>query len=132
MFSVLVIESNEFFRKSFAGVLRDCMPSVAVEETADGSEAIAQIARNVPDMVFVDLRLPDRNGLELTKEIKAKHPETKVGIISNLDLPEYRTFASRYGADYFLDKASLSGTQVIALIEDVLLHKLPEGAPAVP
>jgi DNA-binding NarL/FixJ family response regulator len=126
MLSVLLIENNAYFRKSFAGVLRSYMPSVAIEESDDGNEAIIKIDQNVPDLVFVDLRLPGKNGLELTKEIKARHPQTKVGIISILDLPEYRTFASRYGADYFLDKTSLSGTQLIALIEDVLLHKLPE------
>jgi DNA-binding NarL/FixJ family response regulator len=124
MFSILIIESNEFFRESFAGVLRNYLPAVAIEETGDGNEAIEKIDRNVPDIIFVDLRLPGKNGLQLTKEIKARHPEIKVGIISNLDLPEYRTVASDYGADYFLDKASLSGTQVIALIEDVLHHKL--------
>lgn len=123
MFSVLIIESNEFFRESFTGVLRNYMPAVAIEEMGDGNEAIEKIDRNVPDIIFIDLRLPGKNGLELTKEIKARHPEIKVGIISNLDLPEYRSFASDYGADYFLDKASLSGTEVIALIEDVLLHK---------
>ena len=124
MFSILIIESNEFFRESFAGMLRNYMPAVAIEETGDGNEAIEKIDRNVPDIIFVDLRLPGKNGLQLTKEIKARHPEIKVGIISNLDLPEYRTFVSDSGADYFLDKASLSGAQVIALIEEVLHHKM--------
>jgi DNA-binding NarL/FixJ family response regulator len=126
MFSVLLIEGNEYFRKSFAGVLRSYLPSVVIEESDDSNEAINKIDQNVPDLVFVDLNLPGKNGLEVTKEIKARHPQTKVGIISILDLPEYRTFAARYGADYFLDKASLSGTQLIALIEDVLLHQMPE------
>ncbi len=126
MFSLFLIDGNEYFRKSFAGVLRSYLPSVAIEESDDGNEAINKIDQNVPDLVFVDLSLPGKNGLEVTKEIKARHPHTKVGIISIFDLPEYRTFALRYGADYFLDKASLSGTQLIALIEDALLHKLSE------
>ena len=124
MFSILVIEENEFFRKSLAGVLKDSMPAIAIEESGDGEEAIAKIDLSVPDIVLVDLRLRGRNGLELTKEIKARYPETKVGIISNFDQPEYRSFASQSGADFFLDKASLCGNQVIMLIEGVLFHKL--------
>lgn len=124
MFSILIVEANEFFRESFIGVLRNHMPAVAVEETGNGDEAIARIDRNVPDIIFVDLRLPGKNGLELTREIKARHPEIKVGIMASHDLPEYRMFASNYGADYFLDRASLSGSQLIALVEDALQHKL--------
>lgn len=70
MFSVLVVEENEFFRKSLAGVLKNSMPAIAIEETGDGDEAIAKIDLRVPDIVLVDLRLRGKNGLELTKEIK--------------------------------------------------------------
>jgi DNA-binding NarL/FixJ family response regulator len=120
MFSVLVIENNEFFRKSFTDMLKSHMPSLAIEETGDGDEAIEKIDSKVPDIIFVDIRLPGKNGLELAKEIKTKYPETKIGIFSHLDLPEYRTRATKCGADYFLNKSSLSGTEIIGLIENLV------------
>jgi DNA-binding NarL/FixJ family response regulator len=123
VFSVLVIENNEFFRKSFTGILKSYMPTLAIEETGDGTEAIKKIDSKVPDIIFVDIRLPDINGLELTKAIKTKHPETKIGVFSNLDLPEYRLTASKCGADYFLDKSALSGAEVVAMIEEVVCSK---------
>jgi DNA-binding NarL/FixJ family response regulator len=125
MFSVLVIENNEFFRKSFAGMLKSHIPALTIEETGDGSEAIEKIDSNVPDIIFLDIRLPGKNGLELTKEIKTRYPETKIGIFSNLDLPEYRMSVSRCGADYFLNKSSLSCTEIVALIEDLVVSKGP-------
>jgi DNA-binding NarL/FixJ family response regulator len=125
MFSVLVVENNEFFRKSFAGMLKSHMPALKIEETGDGSEAIEKINSNVPDIIFLDIRLPGKNGLELTKEIKNRYPETKIGIFSNLDLPEYRMSASRCGADYFLNKSSLCCTEIVALIEDLVVSKGP-------
>lgn len=123
MFSVLVIENNEFFRKSFAGMLKSHIPALVIEDTGDGNDAIEKIDSKVPDIIFLDLRLPGKNGLELTKEIKTRHPETKIGIFSNLDLPEYRMSASRCGADYFLDKTSLCCNDIVALIEGLLVRK---------
>lgn len=117
MFSVLVIENNEFFRKSFTGMLKSHLPALAIEETGDGNEAIEKIGSKIPDIIFLDIRLPGKNGLELTREIKTRYPETKIGIFSNLDLPEYRATASKCGADYFLDKSSLCCAEILALIE---------------
>lgn len=125
MFSVLVIENNEFFRKSFAGMLKSHLPALVVEDIGDGTDAIEKIASRVPDIIFLDLRLPGINGLELTREIKTRHPETKIGIFSNLDLPEYRMSASRCGADFFLDKSSLCCTEIVALIQGLLVSRSP-------
>jgi DNA-binding NarL/FixJ family response regulator len=120
MFLVLVVENNEFFRKSFAGMLKSHIPALVIEDTGDGRDAIEKIASRVPDIIFLDLHLPGKNGLELTREIKTRHPETKIGIFSNLDLPEYRMSVSRCGADYFLDKSSLCCTEIVSLIEGLL------------
>lgn len=123
MFSVLVIEKNEFFRKSFTGMLKNYLPSLAIEESDNESEAREKIESSVPDLIFVDIRLPGKNGLELTKEIKKSHPKTKIGVFSNLDLPEYRVTASRCGADYFLNKSALSCAEIVGLIEDLFLER---------
>lgn len=123
MISILIIEKNEFFRKSFTGMLKNRLPSLEIEESDNEIEATEMIESSVPDLIFVDIRLPGKNGLELTKEIKKRHPETKVGIFSNLDLPEYRVTASRCGADYFLNKSALSSAEIVGLIEDLYLKK---------
>ena len=74
MLSVLVIENNEFFRKSFAGMLKSHVPALAIDETGDGDEAFEKIDSIVPDIIFLDIRLPGKNGLELAKEIKTRYP----------------------------------------------------------
>lgn len=123
MLSVLLIENNELFRKSFSVMLKSHIPALVIEDMGDGKEALEKIERKVPDIIFLDLRLPGKNGLELTKEIKTRHPETKIGILSTLDLPEYRMIASRCGADYFLDKTSLCCNDILALVEGLLASK---------
>jgi len=72
------------------------------EETGDGNEAIEKIGSKIPDIIFLDIRLPGKNGLELTREHKNEvSGNENRHFFSNLDLPEYRTTASKCGADYF-------------------------------
>ena len=54
-----------------------------------------------PDMIFIDIQLPDKDGLELTRMIKARHPNAIIVILSNYDLTEYRETAYRNGANYY-------------------------------
>lgn len=123
MSSVLIVENNEFFRKSFSQILKMHLPSLSIVDTADGQEALQLIDAKRPDMVFMDIRLPGRNGLELTKEIKDSYPDIVVSIFTNYDIPEYRETASQYGADHFLLKDSLSGVEIAAMIVAALSSK---------
>lgn len=117
--SILVVENNDFFRHSFKEILKMYIPSLAIEESSDGSDAIAIISRRFPDMVFMDIRLPGQNGLELTRQIKSRYPDLVVSIFTSYDLPEYRKIAQEYGADQFLLKDAMTGAEIAALIKEV-------------
>ena len=95
--SVLIVENNEFFRRSFKEILKMYIPSLSVDESADGSDALTKINQSFPDVVFMDIRLPGRNGLDLTREIKDHHPNLVISIFTSYDLPEYRKIAEEYG-----------------------------------
>lgn len=123
MSSVLIVENNEFFRHSFKEILKMYIPSLSVEESADGSDALAKIDKTSPDIVFVDIRLPGRNGLELTREIKDHHPNIVVNIFTSYDLPEYRKSAEECGADQFLLKDAFSGAEIAAMVKAVIDRK---------
>lgn len=120
MLSILVVENHEFFRKSFADLVKCYLPDVTVEDTGDDAEAVLKMDAQVPDVVFLDIRLPGRNGLELAREIKSKYPHVKIGIFSYCDLPEYRAKAFHNGADYFLNKESLSSVEILGLLRSLL------------
>jgi DNA-binding NarL/FixJ family response regulator len=127
MSSVLIIENNDFFRQSFKEILKMYIPSLSVSESADGSDALKKIAQMSPDVIFMDIRLPGINGLELAREIKGQHPNVVVSIFTSYDLPEYRVIAKKYGADHFLLKDTLSGAEIAAMIKSVIAKKRNRG-----
>jgi DNA-binding NarL/FixJ family response regulator len=77
-----------------------------IEEEPDGRDLINKIDSFHPKIVFMDIRLPGENGLELTKKIKKHYPGIIIIILTSYDLPEYRQAARESMADYFVPKSS--------------------------
>jgi DNA-binding NarL/FixJ family response regulator len=123
MSSVLIVENNDFFRRSFKEILKMYIPSLSVDESVDGSDALTKINQSLPDVVFMDIRLPGKNGLELTREIKGHHPNQVISIFTSYDLPEYRKVAKENGANHFLLKGALSGAEIAAMVKAVIEKK---------
>jgi CheY-like chemotaxis protein len=118
-FNVLVVEDNARFRQLLKELLRDRFPSIDIYEAADGNEALEKVEAFHPDLIFMDIRLPGENGLDLTKKIKARYPDVVVIILTGYDLPEYRN-ASQQCADYFFSKDSATTETIIALVQSLL------------
>ena len=101
---ILIVEDNPFFLKFLKETLRSRFPSLEILEASEGVGALKKIETSSPDIILMDLRLPGENGLELTKKIKAQHPDIKVVMITNYDLPEYREAAYQSKVDHFVTK----------------------------
>jgi len=119
----LIVEDNATFRKTFREVLCKKFPSMVVEEAMDGVDATEKVETFLPDLVFMDVRLPGESGLELTKKIKVSHPEINIIILTNYNLPEYRKAAFDSGADDFVVKESLNSAAIEALVKSIFLDK---------
>ncbi len=115
---VLIVEDSALFRKLFKDALHDRFPSVEIYEAVNGEEALLQVETFRPNLIFMDIRLPGENGLELTQKVKARYPNLIVTILTGHDLPEYRESSSRY-ADYFFSKASTS-ENIFTLVKSIL------------
>ena len=119
MLKTLIVEDSATFRKTFKDALCKRYTSMVTEEALDGTEAMQKIRTFLPDLVFMDIRLPGESGLELTQRIKASHPEIAIVILTAYDLPEYREAAYDGGADAFIPKSSLNLADIAALIESI-------------
>lgn len=126
--SILVVENNDFFRRSFKEILKMYIPSLSVAESADGSDVFAKISRTMPDMIFMDIRMPGKSGLELTREIKSRYPDLVISIFTSYDHPEYRKIAQECGADHFLLKDALTGAEIAAMVKRVVDEKKKKSA----
>ena len=103
---ILIVEDNAFFLQFFRETLHSRFPSLEIFEAADGKEAMQKIKALQPEAIFMDVRLPGENGLELTQKIKTQYPNIIVVIVTNYDLPEYRKAAYESRADHFISKDS--------------------------
>jgi CheY-like chemotaxis protein len=118
-FKVLIVEDSALFRRLLKETLNERFPSIDIHEAADGDEALQEIETSRPDLIFMDIRLPGENGIELTKKLKTRYPDIIVIILTGYDLPEYRELSCQY-ADYFFSKDSLTTENLFALVQSIL------------
>lgn len=107
-FRILIVDDSDPFRQTVKQSLQMSFPTVAIDEAADGGAVLRKVDAFLPDLIFMDIKLPGVNGLELTKKVKTAHPNITIFILTSYDMPEYRGAAFQYGADRFLAKASLN------------------------
>ncbi|MFG2531009.1 response regulator [Streptomyces sp. NPDC048516] len=103
---VLIADDQAMIRGSFA-VLLNAQPDIEVVGEADnGAEAVRQVAERAPDVVLMDIRMPELDGLEATRRITGSGSLTKILMLTTFDLDEYVYEALRAGASGFLLKDS--------------------------
>jgi DNA-binding NarL/FixJ family response regulator len=114
---VLIADDQALVRAGFR-LLIDVTPDlVAVGEAGDGTEAVAMARRELPDVVLMDIRMPELDGIGATRLITTspQTPDTKVLILTTFDLDEYVFAALRAGASGFLLKDVLPGDLIAAI-----------------
>ncbi|MFF1734658.1 response regulator [Streptomyces sp. NPDC058247] len=101
---VLIADDQMMVREGFS-VLLNAMPGIeVVGEAVNGREAVARVRELSPDVVLMDIRMPELNGIEATREIAAMDGAAKVLVLTTFDLDEYVYEALRAGASGFLLK----------------------------
>jgi DNA-binding NarL/FixJ family response regulator len=117
---ILIVEDSAIFRTLLKETLQSRFPSVEILEAADGGDAMQKIAAHLPDVIFMDVKLPGENGLDLTARIKTAYPNAIVIILTSYDTLEYREAAGKAKANYFLAKGSSSKEGILTLVESIL------------
>ena len=109
MIRVAVADDQALVRGGFSVLLRSADDIEVVGEAADGREAVALATSARPDVILMDIRMPEMDGLEATRHITSSPATaaTKVLILTTFDLDEYVFDALRAGASGFLLKDTL-------------------------
>ncbi|GLX50073.1 DNA-binding response regulator [Streptomyces hygroscopicus subsp. hygroscopicus] len=101
---VLIADDQEMVRQGFT-VLLNAQPGIeVVGQAVDGREAVAKAAELAPDVVLMDIRMPELGGIQATERITVAQPAVKVLVLTTFDLDEYVYDALRAGASGFLLK----------------------------
>jgi len=120
MLSTLIVEDNAAYRQSLNQLLAGRFPSMQIAEAADGEEALRHAISQRFDLIFMDIRLPRGNGLDLTKIIKTVFTDSVICVITSHDILEYREAAFRNGADHFMVKGESTDAEIVGLIKSLL------------
>jgi len=107
MFKTLLVEDNLNYRGVLKSALLKRFNDLEAKEAAGENDALNIVDTYDPDLIIMDIDLEDgANGLDLTKKIKFKHPGIVVVILSQHDIPEYRSMAQENGADFYFSKST--------------------------
>jgi DNA-binding NarL/FixJ family response regulator len=115
---ILLVDDDINFRKLIKETLCLAFPSLCVKEAGNGEEALQKIEACLPNIIFMDIRLPGENGLVLTQKIKKKYPDVDIAVLTSYDLPEYQEAATKNGAKYFLLKNTIIPMGVITMVQN--------------
>lgn len=115
MIKILIVDDQELFRESLSLIL-SAQADIKVLGTAEnGREAVRQARELKPDVILMDIRMPEIDGIECTKIIKEQHSEIKIIVLTTFDDDEYIYEALKNGADGFLLKGTTKGDLVKAI-----------------
>lgn len=120
MFTILIVEDNLVFREALHDSLRAHFPFLLLAKADGVREALATVDSTRPQVIFLDLRLPDGNGMEFTRRLRAAGNDALIAVFTSHDLPEYREESLRSGADQFLVKGSASLSDIFGVVESAL------------
>ncbi len=117
---IMIVDDNPLLRKTIKEILKVEFPAVIISEAFSGETMWHIFNDQLPDLIFMDIKLAEENGLELTSAIKAKHPNIIIAIFTNHDLPEYRQKAGICGAEFFLSKLDCKAQDLTRLASTIL------------
>jgi DNA-binding NarL/FixJ family response regulator len=103
---VLIADDDDLMRAGLRAVLSSDDTLTVVGEAADGREAVALARRLDPDLVLMDVRMPDRDGIQATRELAAALPGVRVLMLTTFEDDDYVVGALAAGASGFLLKRS--------------------------
>lgn len=114
---VMLADDQTIIRDGLRALLEVCPDIQVVAEAGNGKQAYAMVQEHNPDIVLMDIRMPETDGVEATRLIKKDFPETTVIVLTTFDDDEFIIKAMTYGASGYLLK-DIGGEKLIEAIRD--------------
>lgn len=117
-YKILLVDDSYYMRTILRNILEDHQFEI-VGEAASGADAIKQAKETMPDLITLDLILPDNTGLDVLKVIKEDQPETKVVVVSAVGQESVVEQAMKLGAEAYVVKPFIE-EKVVEVISNIL------------
>jgi DNA-binding NarL/FixJ family response regulator len=121
---IVIADDHGLVRQGFRGMLAREEGLEVVGEAQDGREAVEVCSRLRPDLILMDVRMPEMDGLAATREIKQRHPKTIVLVVTMHENPDYLLEAVKAGAAGYVLKGS-PNSQITSSIRRALEGESP-------
>src|ERR1700681_900958 len=120
---ILVIDDSEDDRLLYRRSLKKCPGlSYTISETASGEDGLARIDDEAFACVLLDYSLPGRNGVEILKRIRARHPFVPVVMLTGLGNEKVAVAAMQEGAQNYISKSSIDAQSLEHVIRGAIQH----------
>ena len=121
---VMLVDDHALFRKGVASLLAACPDIEVVGEADNGAEALPKVADLRPDLILMDIQMPEVDGLEATRRIKAEHPYVKIVMLTVAEEDRSLFEAIKAGAQGYLVK-KMDPEEFLSMIRGVSRGEAP-------
>lgn len=101
---IVIVDDQTLLREGLSALLGLIPDLLVVGQAADGRQALDLVEKLRPEVVLMDVRMPGMNGVAATRQVRARHPETRVIVLTTFDNDEYVFEALQAGASGYLLK----------------------------
>lgn len=106
---LLIVDDSELLQARLKKAIAAANDKICICQAFNCLEAIGSFSSFAPDILILDIALPDGSGIDLLKKFKYENPKAIEIILTNYPTAEFNKICKQLGADYFFDKSNLSG-----------------------
>ena len=103
---VLIADDSQVVRERLIEMLNDFQGIDSIQQTVDVLQTIQTFRKNHPDVLILDISMPDGNGIDVLKNIQKDKSDTTIIILTNYPYAQYEKICRDLGASYFFDKSN--------------------------
>jgi two-component system response regulator NreC len=124
-YRVLIVDDHQVMRKGIRALLENDPVWQVCGEAENGRQAVTKARELNPDLIILDLTMPEMNGLEAARQIRNSSPDAKIVIFSMHESPQVRKESRDAGANAFVSKSAL-GDELSSVSKKLLMASVEE------